>query len=52
VRRSALRELVENFFSGRPADAVAALLDGSAGQLEPEDLDRIKRRIESAEGTT
>lgn len=50
VRRFALRELVENFFGGRPADAVAALLDGNAGELEPEDLERIKRRIESAEG--
>ncbi|HXY34698.1 MAG TPA: BlaI/MecI/CopY family transcriptional regulator [Planctomycetaceae bacterium] len=50
VRRSALRELVRNFFGGRPADAVAALLDGSAGRLEPEDLERIRRRIENAEG--
>jgi BlaI family transcriptional regulator, penicillinase repressor len=49
VRRFALRELVRNFFSGRPADAVAALLDGSAGRLESEDIERIKRRIESAE---
>jgi BlaI family transcriptional regulator, penicillinase repressor len=52
VRRWALRELVQNFFSGRPADAVAALLDGSAGRLDPEDLERIKRRIENAEGRT
>jgi BlaI family penicillinase repressor len=52
VRRFALRELVQNFFGGRPADAVAALLDGSAGRLEPEDLERIKRRIENAEGRT
>jgi len=52
VRRFALRELVENFFGGRPADAVAALLDGSAGRLEPDDLERIKRRIENAEGRT
>jgi BlaI family transcriptional regulator, penicillinase repressor len=52
VRRSALRELVRNFFSGRPIDAVASLLDGSAGRLGPEDLERIKRWIESAEGKT
>lgn len=52
VRRSALRELVLNFFGGRPADAVAALLDGTAGRLEPDDFERIKRRIENAEGKT
>ncbi len=52
VRRYALRELVKNFFSGRPADAVAALLDGSAGRLEPEDIERIKCQIEDAEGKT
>ena len=49
VRRCVLRELVRNFFSGRPADAVAALLDGSAGRLEAEDLERIKKQIENAE---
>jgi BlaI family transcriptional regulator, penicillinase repressor len=50
VRRSALRELVRNFFGGRPVDAVAALLDGSAGPLGADDLERIKKRIEGAEG--
>lgn len=49
VRRSALRELVRNFFSGEPADAVAALLDGSAGRLRPEDLERIRQLINQAE---
>jgi predicted transcriptional regulator len=50
VRRSALRELVRNFFGGRPVDAVAALLDGSAGPVTTDDLERIKKRIESSEG--
>ncbi len=49
VRRSALRGLVRTFFGGRPADAVAALLDGSYGRLEPGDLERIKRLVDDAE---
>ncbi len=49
MRRSALRELVRNFFSDRPVEAVAALLDGGAGRLKPEDLECIKKRIENAE---
>jgi predicted transcriptional regulator len=51
VRKSALRDLVKNFFSGQPADAVAALLDGSAGKLRPEELARIKQLIDQAEGS-
>lgn len=47
--RAALRNLVRNFFGGQPLDAVAALLDGSAGRLNPDDLDRIKRLIDEAE---
>jgi BlaI family transcriptional regulator, penicillinase repressor len=50
VRRSALRNVVRNFFGGDPADAVAALLDGSAGRLKPEDLERIKEMIKGAQG--
>jgi BlaI family penicillinase repressor len=49
MRRSALRELVRNFFSDRPVEAVAALLDGGAGRLKPEDIECIKKRIENAE---
>jgi predicted transcriptional regulator len=49
VGLSALRELVRNFFSGQPSDAVAALLDGSAGRLSAEELARIKKLIEQAE---
>jgi predicted transcriptional regulator len=52
VRRFALRELVQNFFSGRPVEAVAALLDGGAGRLDPEDYESIKQRIENAETRT
>ena len=49
VRRSALRALVRTFYSGRPADAVVALLDGSCGRLDPQDLDKIKQLIQDAE---
>lgn len=47
--RSALRNLVENFFASRPADAVAALVDGWAGRLSADDLARIRALIEEAE---
>jgi predicted transcriptional regulator len=47
--RAALRNLVRNFFSGQPLDAVAALLDGSAGRLAPEDLERLKQLIDEVE---
>jgi predicted transcriptional regulator len=47
--RTALRSLVQNFFGGQPLDAVAALLDGSAGRLAPGDLERLKQLIDEAE---
>ena len=50
--RAALRNLVRNFFGGQPLDAVAALLDGSAGRLAPEDLARIKQLIDESESDT
>jgi BlaI family penicillinase repressor len=49
VRRSALRSLVRTFFGSAPVDAVAALLDGSAGKLSADDLDRIRAMIRRAE---
>ena len=49
VGLSALREIVRNFFGGQPSDAVAALLEGSAGRLSPEELARIKQLIDQAE---
>ena len=49
VGLSALRELVRNFFGGQPSDAVAALLEGGAGRLSPEELARIKQLIDQAE---
>jgi hypothetical protein len=49
VGRRAPRKLVRDIFQGRPAVALAALQDGNVSRLEPEDVERIKRRIENAE---
>jgi predicted transcriptional regulator len=49
VGLSALRELVRNFFGGQPSDAVAALLEGGASRLSPEEIARIKQLIDQAE---
>lgn len=49
VRGSALTSLVRTFFGNAPVDAVAALLGGSAGELSPEDLQRVRELIEQAE---
>jgi BlaI family transcriptional regulator, penicillinase repressor len=48
ARRSAVKHLLETFFHGSPEQAVSTLLDVASGQLTPEDLDRIARRIEQA----
>jgi BlaI family penicillinase repressor len=49
VRQSALRNLVRTFFGSAPLDAVAALLDGSAGKLSADDLRRAREMIDQAE---
>src|SRR3954464_8232835 len=41
ARRSALKHLVDTFFDGSSAKAVAALLGGEAAKVTDEDLDRI-----------
>ncbi len=46
---SALKNLVRTFFAGAPVDAVAALLDGSAGKLTDDQLREIREMIEKAE---
>lgn len=48
ARRSALTHLVETFFNGSAEQAVAALLDSSAGRLQPEELDKLAERIDKA----
>ena len=46
--RSALNRLMDVFFSGSAPDTVAAILDATAKDLTPEDLDRISQMIEKA----
>ena len=48
ARRSALRHMVSTFFAGSVEETVAALLDISAADLSPKDLDRISNLIEQA----
>jgi predicted transcriptional regulator len=48
ARRSALRHLVDTFFDGSSAKAVAALLGGEASRVSDEDLDRIGELLKHA----
>jgi BlaI family penicillinase repressor len=48
ARKSAVRHLVDTFFGGSPADAVAALIDPKSAKLKKADLDRLARLIEEA----
>jgi predicted transcriptional regulator len=48
AKRSALRHLLATFFDGSAEQAVAALVEGSAAKLSPEELDRLSRLIEEA----
>lgn len=48
VRLRALRHVVDTFFDGSAAQAVAALLDSSTARVSDEDLDRISELIEQA----
>ena len=46
VRRRALRHVVDTFFDGSAAQAVAALLDPSTARFSDEELERISKLIE------
>jgi predicted transcriptional regulator len=48
ARRSAVMHLVDTFFDGSTEQAVATLLNVSARDLKPEDLDRLAALIEDA----
>jgi BlaI family transcriptional regulator, penicillinase repressor len=48
ARRSATKHLLDTFFEGSPAQAVATLLDVSARDLSPEEFDRLTALIEKA----
>ncbi len=46
--RSALKRVVQTFFDGSLADAVAALVDAKDAKLDPAELARIKEIIRQA----
>jgi len=48
MRRTALRHVVETFFDGSAAQAVAALLDPSTARFSSDELDRIAKLIAKA----
>jgi len=48
--RSALRRVVETFFDGSSAKAVAALLGGEAARVTDEELERIAELVDNARG--
>ncbi len=48
AKRTAVRTLVDTFFSDAPEQLVAALLDVSARRLTREELDRMAEMIERA----
>ena len=48
ARRSAVKHVMDTFFSGSPEQIVAALLDLSAARLTREELDRMAAMIEQA----
>lgn len=45
VRRTALQHVVRTFFKGNPADAMLALLDESADDLDPATESRLRAMI-------
>ena len=48
ARRSAMRHLVQTFFNGSPAQAMAALFDESVGNLSNAELERMADLIVKA----
>lgn len=48
ARKSALKHLVETFFDGSTAKAVAALLGGEAARVSDAELDRIAQLVKTA----
>jgi predicted transcriptional regulator len=48
ARRSALRNMVRDFFDGSREELVTALLDGSAGKVSPRELDNLAELIDRA----
>jgi predicted transcriptional regulator len=49
VGRNMLFGVVQNFFRGRPSDAICTLLDAHRDQLTDEEIKRIRDQIDKAE---
>jgi hypothetical protein len=49
ARRSALKNVVRNFFDGSREKLMAALLDGGDGKLSPDELRNFSELIEGAQ---
>ena len=50
AKRTALQYMVETFFGGSPAAAMAALLDEGRDRLSEEELDRLAALVEEGRG--
>jgi BlaI family penicillinase repressor len=48
AKKSALRHMLNTFFSGSPEQAMTALLDESASRMSDQELERLQRLIEQA----
>ena len=48
AQKSILKNLLENFFSGSPAKAVAALLDVAGSDMSDADYSELKKLVEKA----
>ena len=48
AQKSALKQIVKTFFDGSTSNAVAALLDMSAGDLSEKELNRLSMIVEQA----
>ncbi len=46
--RSALKQVIQTFFQGSPANAVAALVDANDGSLTEDDFNRLEAIIKKA----
>ena len=48
ARRNAVSKLLETFFNGSASDALAALLDSKAAQLNEEEFERMSKMVNQA----
>jgi BlaI family transcriptional regulator, penicillinase repressor len=48
IANGLLKNLIKNFFQGRPSDAICAMLEEHGARLSTEDIKRIQTQIEQA----